>query len=142
MRKDTAPLIVAFLNQAFKVEQQIVIKNQDLVRKLAEFLLQNEPLLYEDQESAIQKAKFYLEQWANEEILRQYPNELGENLNELTTYVDNPPNQDDFFVMETLHPKLDWAWERPLTTEPPLSERDFSNRLSVAKRGCRISHLL
>jgi Protein of unknown function (DUF3375) len=86
LRKDTAPLITAFLYQVFKVEPIPFIKNQELVKKLAEFLLEQEPILYPAPENALAKAKLYLEQWANEEILRQYPNNAGEPINELTTY--------------------------------------------------------
>jgi Protein of unknown function (DUF3375) len=88
LKKDTAAFIIAFLHHAFKLEHTPPIKNQDLIQKLAAFMEMHDLTEGAMMDETLLKAKKYIEQWCNEAFLRQYPNELGEHLHELTSYSD------------------------------------------------------
>lgn len=76
LRMRSAPLIISFLYQQFKVKGELSIRNDVLVQRLANFL---DELDYVDEElrevDYFERAKKYIENWTNEAFLRNYIDE-------------------------------------------------------------------
>lgn len=91
LKKDKAAFIISFLYREFKQYNILPVSNQDLIKKLAEFIDEiqdisiDSNLIFEDN---LTKAKKLIEEWSNQDIIRQYPDETGENLHELTSHTE------------------------------------------------------
>jgi hypothetical protein len=91
LKKDKAAFIISFLYREFKQYNALPVSNQDLIKKLAEYIDEiqdvslDSNLMFEDN---LTKAKKLIEEWSNQDIIRQYPDETGENLHELTSHTE------------------------------------------------------
>lgn len=91
LRSNYASLIISFLYQEFKINNNITISNYDLVNKLANYLEEidfNEETNLNLLGDNIKIAKKYIDDWSNFEYIRKYPDETGEPLHELTSYTE------------------------------------------------------
>lgn len=89
--RKNAPLILSFLQESFKQDAIRTRSNTELTSRLARLL---EEIDYKDEDEDINSSKLfddydakamqYMERWSNAGFLRKYPNELGEEVHELT----------------------------------------------------------
>ena len=94
LKRDRVAFIISFLYREFKLNSTLPIKNQDLIKRLAEYIDEIDEGLEASTdnnsffEDNLTRAKKYIEEWSNQDIIRQYPDETGENLHELTSYTE------------------------------------------------------
>lgn len=74
LRKEHAPLIIAFLWSTFKVEHRQTYGSRELTTALSDFLFR----VNEAEETYPKEARYYLENWTQDGFLRQYYEEQEE----------------------------------------------------------------
>lgn len=91
LRAKNAPLILSFLHKQFIAAKTTTISNSELRQKLASYLEDLEYNEHDDELSDVtafddfeMRAGQYIEKWSNAGFLRKYPNDLGQDLHELT----------------------------------------------------------
>lgn len=93
LRAKNAALIISFLYIQFREQNEINIKNENLVQKLAHYLDEHESMeeesLSEFGLDNYERARRYIEQWTNENYLRNYVDESQKTVfNVLTQHTE------------------------------------------------------
>ena len=92
LRAKSAPLVISFLYQAFKVNNRITLPAYELVTQLAEYLegLEDKDLVDIEDKDSLSLARKYLDRWASEDqrLVKRYPDDQGEPTVELTTHTE------------------------------------------------------
>ncbi len=88
LKANHAPFIISFLYQEFKTNNKITIPNYILINHLADYIenIDDNQTDLNLLGNNIEKAKKYIDDWSNNEYIRKYPDETGEQLHELTSY--------------------------------------------------------
>ena len=96
LRAKHAHFMLSFFSDVFKREHQLAIKEEILINRLIDYLKQEEIELQEDDEeyrieffdNSDEKAKKLIRKWAEQDFLRNYYDEKGCIIFELTTHTD------------------------------------------------------
>jgi len=91
LKRDKVAFIISFLYREFKHNNTLPVKNQDLIKKLAEYIDEVQESVIDSNsifDDNLTRAKKHIEEWSNQDIIRQYPDETGEHLHELTSHTE------------------------------------------------------
>jgi len=92
LRAKSAPLVISFLYDTFKVNNRITLPAYELINQLAEYIeaLEDRDLIDIEDKDSLSIARKFLDRWCSEDqrLLKRYPDDQGEPLVELTTHTE------------------------------------------------------
>ena len=92
LRAKSAPLVISFLYETFKVNNRITLPAYELINQLAEYIeaLEDRDLIDIEDKDSLSIARKFLDRWCSEDqrLLKRYPDDQGEPTIELTTHTE------------------------------------------------------